>query len=138
MIRRPPRSTLFPYTTLFRSLVELRPAPDVNAPAGLVEQQYCRVLMQQPADRHLLLVTAGERAHRLSRRGRANVQGVDPPCGGRALPPEVEPSPARPAGREARRGQVVRDGQRECQAFLAAVLAQVPGSMGQTSGGSCT
>src|SRR3989449_9436730 len=27
MIRRPPRSTLFPYTTLFRS-VRLRPAPD--------------------------------------------------------------------------------------------------------------
>src|SRR5256886_12382700 len=27
MIRRPPRSTLFPYTTLFRSLH--RPAPDV-------------------------------------------------------------------------------------------------------------
>src|SRR3712207_7077874 len=25
MIRRPPRSTLFPYTTLFRSLVELTP-----------------------------------------------------------------------------------------------------------------
>src|SRR5258706_5283913 len=25
MIRRPPRSTLFPYTTLFRSLVERRP-----------------------------------------------------------------------------------------------------------------
>src|SRR3712207_14564 len=25
MIRRPPRSTLFPYTTLFRSLSELRP-----------------------------------------------------------------------------------------------------------------
>src|SRR2546422_5142778 len=25
MIRRPPRSTLFPYTTLFRSLVELQP-----------------------------------------------------------------------------------------------------------------
>src|SRR2546426_5676390 len=25
MIRRPPRSTLFPYTTLFRSLVHLRP-----------------------------------------------------------------------------------------------------------------
>src|SRR3712207_8362893 len=36
MIRRPPRSTLFPYTTLFRSLVELqkvlvgRPRPDVS------------------------------------------------------------------------------------------------------------
>src|SRR5256885_3604929 len=26
MIRRPPRSTLFPYTTLFRSLVSERPA----------------------------------------------------------------------------------------------------------------
>src|SRR5256884_2520721 len=26
MIRRPPRSTLFPYTTLFRSLVALTPA----------------------------------------------------------------------------------------------------------------
>src|SRR5260221_10898275 len=26
MIRRPPRSTLFPYTTLFRSLVQLRQA----------------------------------------------------------------------------------------------------------------
>src|SRR3712207_7696009 len=30
MIRRPPRSTLFPYTTLFRSLL----APSVRAPRG--------------------------------------------------------------------------------------------------------
>src|SRR2546422_7023947 len=29
MIRRPPRSTLFPYTTLFRSDRRLRHAPDV-------------------------------------------------------------------------------------------------------------
>src|SRR3712207_7287366 len=38
MIRRPPRSTLFPYTTLFRSLDEraVRDAPvaDVGAPTG--------------------------------------------------------------------------------------------------------
>src|SRR3989442_6497062 len=39
MIRRPPRSTLFPYTTLFRSLPELantrpRAAPDVEDLAG--------------------------------------------------------------------------------------------------------
>src|SRR5437870_12304354 len=27
MIRRPPRSTLFPYTTLFRSLLGLEPVP---------------------------------------------------------------------------------------------------------------
>src|SRR3989442_4301364 len=31
MIRRPPRSTLFPYTTLFRSLLQLRHAPVVVA-----------------------------------------------------------------------------------------------------------
>src|SRR3712207_8300247 len=35
MIRRPPRSTLFPYTTLFRSLVELVAA--ALDPAGGVE-----------------------------------------------------------------------------------------------------
>src|SRR2546426_3591958 len=28
MIRRPPRSTLFPYTTLFRSVLDGRPVPD--------------------------------------------------------------------------------------------------------------
>src|SRR3712207_8686858 len=31
MIRRPPRSTLFPYTTLFRSLVKLPFVPDGDA-----------------------------------------------------------------------------------------------------------
>src|SRR2546422_2579029 len=31
MIRRPPRSTLFPYTTLFRSLVTARPPEGVPA-----------------------------------------------------------------------------------------------------------
>src|SRR2546430_4782727 len=35
MIRRPPRSTLFPYTTLFRSL---RPPPPVARLADWVEQ----------------------------------------------------------------------------------------------------
>src|SRR2546426_4650669 len=34
MIRRPPRSTLFPYTTLFRS--EIRPAPERTAPCSLL------------------------------------------------------------------------------------------------------
>src|SRR3712207_8407290 len=32
MIRRPPRSTLFPYTTLFRSLAGGRRAPPLAAP----------------------------------------------------------------------------------------------------------
>src|SRR3712207_9466805 len=35
MIRRPPRSTLFPYTTLFRSPADRRPVPQPpSAPAG--------------------------------------------------------------------------------------------------------
>src|SRR3712207_9464779 len=34
MIRRPPRSTLFPYTTLFRSA-----EPDAREPVPLVEEQ---------------------------------------------------------------------------------------------------
>src|SRR3712207_7617881 len=42
MIRRPPRSTLFPYTTLFRS-----PAPDRPAPAWDAAPQSlrCRILL---------------------------------------------------------------------------------------------
>src|SRR3712207_6963715 len=34
MIRRPPRSTLFPYTTLFRSQSYRNPAVDVHLPGG--------------------------------------------------------------------------------------------------------
>src|SRR5207248_8890687 len=51
MIRRPPRSTLFPYTTLFRSLVRgnqrwnvvLRRAPDRVAPAQLEDRKSTRL-----------------------------------------------------------------------------------------------
>src|SRR5258705_1850753 len=32
MIRRPPRSTLFPYTTLFRSLLRPEELPELRAP----------------------------------------------------------------------------------------------------------
>src|SRR2546422_9864018 len=44
MIRRPPRSTLFPYTTLFRSLLELSEATSENVegrrlPRGHLEFQ---------------------------------------------------------------------------------------------------
>src|SRR3989442_9257914 len=34
MIRRPPRSTLFPYTTLFRSRIRALPTASRSAPAG--------------------------------------------------------------------------------------------------------
>src|SRR3712207_7798076 len=36
MIRRPPRSTLFPYTTLFRSLVEVYPHVARELPQALL------------------------------------------------------------------------------------------------------
>src|SRR3712207_7148722 len=36
MIRRPPRSTLFPYTTLFRSGCELRSSPVTACPSAKV------------------------------------------------------------------------------------------------------
>src|SRR2546430_14726597 len=37
MIRRPPRSTLFPYTTLFRSGIGYRPLPDAGDARALFE-----------------------------------------------------------------------------------------------------
>src|SRR5688572_31266027 len=53
MIRRPPRSTLFPYTTLFRSLVV--------TPAGNLLVQNRRAVPLQPAPRdergHVVLAT---------------------------------------------------------------------------------
>src|SRR3712207_7053999 len=39
MIRRPPRSTLFPYTTLFRSLVVGRRRPRSNASVGTAHRK---------------------------------------------------------------------------------------------------
>src|SRR3712207_7568848 len=46
MIRRPPRSTLFPYTTLFRSAVIIALANDVAG--GVVAYQVAFAIMQLP------------------------------------------------------------------------------------------
>src|SRR2546430_5251119 len=45
MIRRPPRSTLFPYTTLFRSLIASEPAGNVSGrmTADYVEACSCHL-----------------------------------------------------------------------------------------------
>src|SRR3712207_7169577 len=42
MIRRPPRSTLFPYTTLFRSFVTLKPGA-VPGPGGRLQAPHLMV-----------------------------------------------------------------------------------------------
>src|SRR5690554_7497340 len=57
MIRRPPRSTLFPYTTLFRSAVELKPirvnavAPGYIDSRGVSEELAQRLTSTLPVQR---------------------------------------------------------------------------------------
>src|SRR3712207_8783257 len=53
MIRRPPRSTLFPYTTLFRSL-----AGGVEGGERLVHEEKARGGQERPADGDPLLLAA--------------------------------------------------------------------------------
>src|SRR5690348_17432284 len=52
MIRRPPRSTLFPYTTLFRSGFQLRPAPALAAQRAVPFPSQCRPSLFQKAAGH--------------------------------------------------------------------------------------
>src|SRR2546422_11110661 len=48
MIRRPPRSTLFPYTTLFRSLVGKPPTLDDGRPGGFYIPRFRNLNDRQP------------------------------------------------------------------------------------------
>src|SRR2546427_1545203 len=63
MIRRPPRSTLFPYTTLFRSLADLRRA--VRFPRR--DQRVPGLLVLAALQVHLLLAMRAQRAHQALR-----------------------------------------------------------------------
>src|SRR5256885_13780739 len=85
MIRRPPRSTLFPYTTLFRSNVSrlrdrdpcLRPHDDVvvqRTPLAAVDHQAAGDIAGGGRDDD---VVPGDRAVRLVAAGRGVVGGVD-------------------------------------------------------------
>src|SRR3712207_8283981 len=72
MIRRPPRSTLFPYTTLFRSFLGLGVAPDLDALvlAGPAEQPLEPLVHLLARGVHLLasqLGFYGRRYHRYVR-----------------------------------------------------------------------
>src|SRR3712207_8394023 len=51
MIRRPPRSTLFPYTTLFRSLRRPLPVDEAEADRRLALRERLRVPQGERADR---------------------------------------------------------------------------------------
>src|SRR3712207_7121715 len=58
MIRRPPRSTLFPYTTLFRSERAREPSPFTRAtvrnPRSTTARQYAAQWPLSPTGAHLL------------------------------------------------------------------------------------
>src|SRR3712207_7945946 len=51
MIRRPPRSTLFPYTTLFRSILQQRTILERRHPAEVDRRQHQRHRRQPEARR---------------------------------------------------------------------------------------
>src|SRR2546425_3994408 len=59
MIRRPPRSTLFPYTTLFRSL---------GPPDGLKQHLRLEIGREQPGLEHAVAPKVPELAHLLAPR----------------------------------------------------------------------
>src|SRR2546422_5418310 len=54
MIRRPPRSTLFPYTTLFRSK-ETSPAPFHQHDGAGADERHRAAVVRKPAKRRLAL-----------------------------------------------------------------------------------
>src|SRR5687768_17726880 len=57
MLRRPPRSTLFPYTTLFRSLEQFRQARlDFVARQALQLEDRLHVLLDREAAEHRVLL----------------------------------------------------------------------------------
>src|SRR5256885_8943736 len=53
MIRRPPRSTLFPYTTLFRSVYSVRPM------AAAVQGEMSRPAMDEPKNTMNICISSG-------------------------------------------------------------------------------
>src|SRR5947208_5863097 len=61
MLRRPPRSTLFPYTTLFRSEIEdLCLDGHVEGCGGFVRDQQSRIASERGRDHHALAHAAGK------------------------------------------------------------------------------
>src|SRR2546427_13025672 len=105
MIRRPPRSTLFPYTTLFRSLGRIGFAPPLSAVRVGQSDPDHAVIVSPPSrndERVLGLqgddVGGGGQGHR----GRSIEKGAlvsQPRAPGRAHPPRGGPADTAPRGR---------------------------------------
>src|SRR6266516_2694842 len=87
MIRRPPRSTLFPYTTLFRSRCPLDPQLPPFAPRATTSRSPTESLVR-------LMLTPQVR----KRRAQVRARGLEPPraFAQRVLNPSRLPIPPRP------------------------------------------
>src|SRR3712207_9452457 len=116
MIRRPPRSTLFPYTTLFRSLLDaadralaalvLLENPDLVHEGGFLhlgdvgddEDLAERALEVLEGEHHVVAAVGGAAPHDLLR-GQGAPGGAAPPCGGELshAPPRGGGAPLRTA-----------------------------------------
>src|SRR2546422_1319938 len=74
MIRRPPRSTLFPYTTLFRSYFSVTMNINARVPVGVlgasgyVGQELLRLLAGHPGDRRGVATRSEEHTSELQSR----------------------------------------------------------------------
>src|SRR5256885_3895432 len=81
MIRRPPRSTLFPYTTLFRSLKMLEAAREIAPAIALFGCPKLRLHIRPDATRKLLhlgsLYTEGQKRRERSEEHTSELQS---PC----------------------------------------------------------
>src|SRR5688572_31291110 len=67
MIRRPPRSTLFPYTTLFRSFLLLLDEPSMGLAPNLVELIFQTIAEIHEKGTAILLVDLGDRDRKSTR-----------------------------------------------------------------------
>src|SRR5256885_2903025 len=81
MIRRPPRSTLFPYTTLFRSLGRSARAPALSPGRGLRPRRRIRLrLAAGAAPRELPGLCAPQLSARTSARSEEHTSELQSPC----------------------------------------------------------
>src|SRR5215213_6811762 len=122
MIRRPPRSTLFPYTTPSDQRVDLLLGADVDPPRGLVEEEHAGPGREPLAEHDLLLVAAGEALRRLLRPGAADREPRDRVAGegGLAARARDDPEPGQPVLRG--QGRVGADREVDHEARALAVL----------------
>src|SRR3989442_15903619 len=101
MIRRPPRSTLFPYTTLFRSRSLLAPLTKASlgvdpASAGLAIARATRLALSAPRGPVHLDLAAGAAPHPAPAAATPPRPAAPPPPGAPALAAPA-PAPAAPA-----------------------------------------